>query len=295
MVARLLHLRRAEDRRFLREWLILVIACVLFVTLLASFRWTGALDKLTYDWWLQRLPHTADPDILLVEIDNESLEDLGRWPWPREDHAAVLRRIAAAGPRCVIYDILFSEPSPADPVLAQAISLAPVYLPLAIVSASSGDHFGEPILPVEELRDAAAGIGHINLEADNDGVVRSIALFEGNSQHMWPQLTLPAYRMLQGRSVAPNSGGANSIETFTSATGASLTRSRRLLIPFSLLAHPYPRVSFSDVLRGRVPPEVFHDRIVLVGATADGLGEHLTTTISGQNGAMPGIAVHASC
>ncbi|MBA2564093.1 MAG: CHASE2 domain-containing protein, partial [Gemmatimonadetes bacterium] len=54
------------------------------------------------------------PPIVIVDVDNESLRlyqhDLGRWPWPREIHAAVLDYLALGEPRAVAFDFLFSEP-----------------------------------------------------------------------------------------------------------------------------------------------------------------------------------------
>ncbi|WP_175948348.1 CHASE2 domain-containing protein [Burkholderia pyrrocinia] len=284
-------IRRAEDLRFLSEWLGLGLCCLVLVVATANFHLTSALDKLIYDWWLQRLPHAADAEIVVIEVDSPSLEALGRWPWPREFHAAVLRRIAAAGPKAVVYDLLFIEPSPADPVLAQAMSLAPVYLPLAVDTVSNEQHIGHAVLPAQELRAAAAGIGHINLEPDKDGVIRSVALFEGNRSHTWPQLTLPVYQAIRGEHASAQ------YMTWRSDAGSPntlLQRSRRRLIPFPLAARPYARVSFADVMRGHVEPGFFRNKIVMVGATAEGLGDRLITPMSGRNGSMSGIDVHAS-
>jgi CHASE2 domain-containing sensor protein len=73
----------------------------------------------------------ADDRILIVAIDNDSLRRIGRWPWGRETHAALLDRLAAAHPRAIAYDVLFTEPNPADPALAAAMTRAkPVFAPL---------------------------------------------------------------------------------------------------------------------------------------------------------------------
>jgi len=288
---RILRCRRAEDRRFLREWSALALGCFLLLLATVNFHLTSGLDKLIYDWWLQRLPHAASSEIVIVEIDNRSLEALGRWPWPRESHATVLRRIARAGPKAIVYDLLFSEPSPADAVFAQAMSLAPVYLPLAVDTASVQQRIGQAVLPVPELRAAAAGVGHINLEPDKDGVIRGVALFEGNRDFMWPQLTLPAYQELRGHGRSPQYATPH-VDDDNAQT--LVRRSQRLLIPFPLAARPYAHVSFTDVMHGQIDPRFFKNKIVIVGATADGLGERLTTAMSGRNGPSSGVAIHAS-
>ncbi len=199
--------------------------------------------------------------------------------------------MAGARPKAIVYDLLFSEPSPADAVLAQAMSLAPVYLPLAVDTVSVQQRIGQAVLPVAELRAAAAGVGHINLEPDKDGVIRGVALFEGNRSFMWPQLTLPVYQVLRGHGrsaqvAAPHAGDDN--------PHTLLQRSQHLLIPFPQAVHPYARVSFTDVMHGQIEPGFFKNKIVMVGATADGLGERLTTAMSGRNGPTSGVAIHAS-
>ncbi len=71
------------------------------------------LEHLAYDLRLnlglpgQAAPH---PDILVVTVDEESLQRVGRWPWPRERIAQLVRRLAEAGAAVLAFDFLFSEP-----------------------------------------------------------------------------------------------------------------------------------------------------------------------------------------
>jgi CHASE2 domain-containing sensor protein len=104
-------------------------------------------------------------------------------------HAQLLDEIAKARPAAVVYDVLFTEPAPDDAQLARAIAATPTYLPILL---SPDDTNGERVAvkPVEPLASAAAGLGHINLEVDADGIVRSVALFEGDARMRWPQLTV---------------------------------------------------------------------------------------------------------
>src|SRR6186997_674494 len=50
------------------------------------------------------------PEIVLVAIDDDSIAQLGRWPWPRSRMAAAIDKLAAAGPKVIGLNILFSEP-----------------------------------------------------------------------------------------------------------------------------------------------------------------------------------------
>jgi len=68
------------------------------------------------------------PDIVLVAVDDSSLEELGRWPWPRERLAAIVETLTECGARAVGLDIIFPEPqkvryvAPADTVYGGADS-----------------------------------------------------------------------------------------------------------------------------------------------------------------------------
>ncbi|WP_175948223.1 CHASE2 domain-containing protein [Burkholderia pyrrocinia] len=284
---------RAEERRFLREWLLLGAAGVTFIVLLVACHLTRPADRILYDWWFRHRSVPASTDIVIVAIDDRSINKLGRWPWSRQVHADALLRIAAGSPRAVLYDVLFTEPGAQDAALADAMSHVPVYLPLVIESGPANPEAGNALLPVEPLRAAAAGIGHINLETEQDGIIRNVSLFEGNRRQLWPQFVIPAYRGARGRN-APLLGPPASRVSDSQPIVDPVFRSEKMLIPFSGDGICYAQVAFVDVLDGKVNPAMFRDKFVLVGATADGLLEHLTTPVSGQNGSMSGIEIHAN-
>ncbi|MBF2945165.1 CHASE2 domain-containing protein, partial [Pseudomonas aeruginosa] len=153
-------------RGLVREWL-LVSLLLLPLTALLSLSSGLPLNNLLYDRLRNLAPLAVDPRILVVAIDDRSLESLGRWPWPRSVHAELLDRLAAAGARSVLLDVIFSEPSSnpdSDRQLARSLCRAGnVLLPLL---RESVPRYGEPpreIPPTAPLAGCAAGIGHINV------------------------------------------------------------------------------------------------------------------------------------
>jgi CHASE2 domain-containing sensor protein len=77
----------------------------------------------------------APSDVVIVAIDDASIAQLGRWPWSRAVHAALLDRLRAAGARSVALDIIFTEPDPNSPASDTALAVAmsqgpPTVLPL---------------------------------------------------------------------------------------------------------------------------------------------------------------------
>lgn len=284
-------LGRPAGRRFLFEWG--AIGCLGIAVILASAlaRWTAGIDHLVYDRFLALHKQPTLADIVVVEIDNASVARLGHWPWPRSVHASLLAQLAKAQPAAVIYDVLFTEAAADDAQLAHAISLSPTYLPVLL---SPEDSEGQRVVvkPVPPLAEAAAGLGHINLEVDGDGIVRSVALFEGDAHSRWPQLMVPVWRALKSGAIHL----AQPLERAAGLRDRTLERvdEARFLIPFSLNAANYAHVSFASVVAGEVPPEQLRGRLVLIGVTASGLYDRFATPVSGELGPLPGVYIHAN-
>jgi CHASE2 domain-containing sensor protein/signal transduction histidine kinase len=236
-------------------------------------------DSLIYDALIDFDARPPDPDILIVAIDDRSLAALGRWPWPRSTHAALLAQLAAARPHGIGYDVLFIEPTPDDEVLAvQMRTAAPVYIPL-LLSAPGPN--GAPYAvtdPAPAIADAATGIGHVTLPFDPDGIVRRAALEQRDGDEGWPQLM----QLLMGKRlpVPLTPGQPLSAET--------------ALIPYVGPPGRYPTVSAVSVIAGEVPREVIAGRTILVGATASGLGDSYPTPVGGESQLMAGIEIQAN-
>ncbi|WAO16484.1 CHASE2 domain-containing protein [Pseudomonas aeruginosa] len=277
-------------RGLVREWL-LVSLLLLPLTALLSLSSGLPLNNLLYDRLRNLAPLTVDPRILVVAIDDRSLESLGRWPWPRSVHAELLDRLAAAGARSVLLDVIFSEPSSnpdSDRQLARSLCRAGnVLLPLL---RESVPRYGEPpreIPPTAPLAGCAAGIGHINVEADSDGTVRSVYLREGPLGQPRPLLAWQAFADA-GAMPMPMPG----LDDMRNLPGWQ--RDHAIRIPFIGADAGFPSVPYVSVLRGEVPDSLLRDRLVLVGATAPGLGDRYVTPLSASLGTTPGVEIQAN-
>lgn len=285
-------LGRSVGRRFLYEWAGVGCAGIAVVVLCVIWRLTSGADYLVYDRFLAARSLPVSPDIVLVEIDNASVAALGRWPWPREVHARLMDQLAQAGAAAVVYDVLFTEPSPDDARFAQALRGRPAFLPILLTPADDTGH-RDAVRPVAPLAQAAAGLGHINLEVDSDGIVRSVALFEGDAQQRWPQLMVPVWRAVRGGAVTLAHGTPAAAQRDDVLNAGAPSSELRFLIPFGANSLSYNKISFADVLAGRVPPEQLRGRVVIVGVTASGLFDRFATPLSGTLGPLPGADIHA--
>lgn len=279
-------------RRLVREWL-WVSLFLLPLTAALSLSHGLALNNLFYDQLRRFTPLPVDPRILVVTIDDYSLQQLGRWPWPRAVHGQLLDRLSSAGAKGVLFDVILSEPGSTvenDTRLAAALCRAGnVFLPVLREGvARYGQDLGE-LLPVPLLRNCARGLGHINAEADADGTVRSVYLREGPQQAPRAQLTWLLYQLTEAEPLSPLMPGS----ALPEVTQGWL-RSNPVRIPFISKAAGFPSVPYVSVLRGEVPPELLHDRLVLVGSTAPGLGDRYVTAQSGSQGTTPGVEIQAN-
>ncbi|QND94583.1 CHASE2 domain protein [Burkholderia cenocepacia] len=124
--------RRHLGRRFLIEWIAIGCLGIAVILVCALGRLSSSVDGLIYDRLLMLRSLPLSPDVVVVDIDNQSVSALGRWPWPRDVHARLLDTLARAQPAAVVYDVLFTEPSSEDRAFADAMSRVPTFLPVLL-------------------------------------------------------------------------------------------------------------------------------------------------------------------
>lgn len=266
-------------RRTAIEWVALFLLSLGLVALLVVTRVADRADNLVYDALSRAVPRPASNALVIVAIDNASLTQIGRWPWSRSVHAQALERLAEARPRAVLYDILFVEPAPGDDArLADAMAKArPVFLPLLLQApGANGASFDEK-LPVPPLANAMAGAGQVIARPDDDGVVRRARIETVIGMRCWQHLALVTAHALTGTATTPCGRGP--------AEG---------LVPYAGPAGRYPTVPFSAVLKGEVPAELLAGKIVLVGASASGLGDQYATPMQSRRDLMSGVEFQAN-
>ncbi len=264
----------------LLSWLLLAVLSSLVFVLFAILP-PKRVDDVLYDVLARANGRPADASILIVDIDDRSLAQLGAWPWSRDVHAQMIDRLNAAGARTIVYDVLFSQPSPdpaRDQALGQAITRSgKVYLPQFL--QYGGDDAPPRIIgSIPEIAGGAAGIGLAHVRFDDDGVVRRMAPFEANGSALSPDLMTVVHRATRAPDAHDTTRGAD----------------QTLLIPFAGPPSIYRHVSFSSVLDGEVPPSLIAGRTVFVGLTAPGLGPAFPTPVTPDAASMTGVQLQAS-
>lgn len=251
-------------------------------------RATERIDNVAYDTFSELSVRPPSEDIVIVAIDNRSIAELGRWPWLRSHHEALLNELRAARPKAIAYDLLLTEPGPGDASLAQAVKTTQrVFLPMTFETPGSNGAAYEPLRPVEPLRAAAAGLGQVNVHFDADGVVRRTYLTARDGPNVWPHLMEVMRRVAEGEPARPALGRV-------APPSGPLVREQPLMISYAGPPGHFRTVSFADVVRGETPPAFLRDKLVLVGATADGLGDRYATPLSSHTQIMSGVELQAN-
>jgi PAS domain S-box-containing protein len=241
--------------------------------LVALLLWLGVLQRpedFLYDLLLLARPAPSSGDVVIVGIDQKSLDALGRFPWLRSTHARLVEQLHRMGARLIALDLILSEPSPEDEELARAMETAGnVYLAVVRERRREETVYLEPAAP---LAGAAAGLGHTHLALSGDGVVRSIPVMVG---------PYPSLSLLLAQAVRP-----------VDPTDIPVGPGQRMPINFAP-PDSIPVYSYADVLNGLVPEEAIAGKIVLVGFTASGLADQQAVPFTIQREPMYGVTVLA--
>ncbi len=92
------------------DWFIGVLVTLLFMgAFFVGFGPLHSLEKATYDFGVSFNAKPASDQIVIVGIDNDSIDRLGRWPWDRSVIANMINKLSNAGARLIGIDIFFSE------------------------------------------------------------------------------------------------------------------------------------------------------------------------------------------
>lgn len=190
--------------------------------------------------------------IVICGITADCLKKLGGWPAPRATHGRLLERLAKAGVRGVLFDVITEHPSkrgPEDDAAFTKAVAAAKHVVLPITLASNGD----PKTALPEARAAAFAVGHVHFPADEDAVLRGFEARLVVDRQIYPALPIAAAALASGLPVGAVPSGRRTIE-FTREPGQG-----------------FATYSYMDVLEGRVPDEKLAGRLVFVGSLDDGV------------------------
>jgi len=277
--------------------------------------------------WQVKPDTTPEERVVIVAIDDESLQELGAWPWSRATFAELSNKLNEYGVTSQIYDLVFPEAREGDRQLNQAllannalIGQIPLLDPQQ-KSYRTGELTGalnqacHPSMPVAHgylanspslvnSADIAGGssalsinAGHISPEIDPDGAVRFQAPLVCYKGQVYPSLALAT--LLQNLNITDlewltGSDASQAPWVITSPDYPLLqvpVNDKGLMrVDYSKAPSSFTQISAADVIAGRIDPNRLKNRWVVVGATAFGLGDLVP---SPHSGLTPGVEIQA--
>lgn len=301
---------RTRSRAY-REWVRFGIY-FLIIGVFAFFLGTHKLDRLEdliRDSFFRHVAwEPAHPGIVLIEISETALDEVGPWPWPRSYHAIMARLLNEWKAAAVVLDLDLSEP--ADPKndedLAQSLGRieTPFYLPVSLKPQKEKKFWvhGMPVVlergegkkvwihAMPEFEKKARGTGHSYLEPDTDGTLRRIDPYitEGGESHLFLPLRVAFEQM---KKPVPSLREWKPLEDSQG----------KILIPWSeVWDRGFQRYNYADLIhsfyaiqkgmRPVIDPGLIAGKICLVGPTTSQATELKVTPL---NIALPRIGVYA--
>ena len=325
------------------DWFTGVLVVVAIFVLHNTTDFFGTLERRYYDFASTSTSRQPSERIAIIAIDDQSIANIGRWPWPRDVHAKLIDQLAGAKAKTVVSTTLFFEPQTdrgiayirkikdllADPAVASspladplnkviaeaeaaldtdallAISMTraanvlvpsvftigipqgkadkplPSYALKSAVDDSGG--FSTPAIrsqqPIEMIGAAAIGIGHLNQQTDIDGAIRQEPLLINYFGKAVPSLSLLA--AAKSLNLGPGDIRLNAGESVQIGQLVIKTDESAFMLPqFYKGKDGRPAFavdSFFDVVSGKIPVSKYTDKIVIIGATAVGVGTQFPT------------------
>ena len=335
------------------DWFAGALIVVAVVLLNQATDLIGTLERRFYDFASTSTSRQPSDRVAIIAIDDQSVANIGRWPWSRDIHAKLIDQLAAAQAKTIVHTVFFIEPQvdrglsfirkmkslmrpgeagtdqaagnaelnkviaeaelalDTDAVLAASMQKAgnvlvpsvfslgepqgnpdkplPAYALKSAIGEKNG--FSYPAVsgqqPIEVIGMAAAGIGHLNQLQDVDGAVRQEPLLVNYYGNAVPSMALLAALKslnLGSSDIKLNVGDSVQIGKLRVKTDESA-----LMLPQFYKGRdgrpPFAVDSFYDVLTGKIPASKYADKIVIIGATAAGVG--VTFPVPGYAGLSP--------
>ena len=311
-----------------------------------------SLERKAYDMGVRVSSRNPSDRIAVIAIDDQSIGNIGRWPWPRDVHAKMIDLLANAKAKTIGYTAFFFEPQvdaglfyinklndtfaasrlkgsaegeKLEALLAEASGALNTDQKLADSFKKSGNVLLpmvfqkfpfepqgnpdkplseniianaitlkdkdadvlpppgiEPAYPIAELAASAVGLGHLNAQQDVDGAVRTEPLVVRYYDRFFPSLSVmlvAKYLNLKSTDIQAKPGEDVRVGKLRVRTDPEL-RMYTYFYSDSGDKRAFSVDSFFDVYSGKIPAAKYQDKIVLIGATATGLGISFPTPVS---------------
>ena len=268
---------------------VLIIIILLIMMVFTFFNTFETVENRLRDSYLDQ-ENSVDTRIIILGIDDESLAELGQWPWPRNYHAEVIAKLIEGGAAAIGLDIMLPEPAryPEEDQALVEVALTTDRLVVPVFGlferfTGAGQMDARMVsFPIPELAEAAT-LAHINTFPEPDGIVRRALTnydYEGSNFRSFSYMLYRKYCEYEG------------IEPLE-LSEIPLDRWNRYYVDFTGEPGTFEHLPYLWVLNGDIPPEYFEGKIVMIGPYAAGIEDYYFTPLDYQT-PMYGVEVHAN-
>jgi signal transduction histidine kinase len=224
-----------------------------------------------YDYFLLfNRVQSQQNEVVVIKIDDKSLENLGIWPWKREVYAALLKKIFDNGAQCVGIYLDFTIPGEpeSDTKFLRSLEQFPVVVinPYTFAPDNTTNAFWKKIKNVSKT-------GHDIFRTDYDGVIRKYSPVLNHQ----PSFVLSILNILEKQQYYYNKSANKLVLNDSILTSAN---NQKININFKHAWYDFKTFSFYKVLNQSFSGASFKDKIVLIGMTKQGLADYYTTPFS---------------
>ncbi|HLD03801.1 MAG TPA: CHASE2 domain-containing protein [Candidatus Dojkabacteria bacterium] len=263
------------------SYFLIGLATTIFMGLISNSPFFTQINNLIVDRF--QGVNKAREEVVIVSIDDASLQEVGAWPWSWDMIALLLDKIAENEPTVLSTDILLLETREGRDVLEKVV-LENKDVPFVFASKLVDSTIIKPDITADNLY-----TGFVNFSTDIDGKIRRT--YVGNifpDGTCEPSLAAKTFA-IYSRSDPDFCGEELNLRNITA------NRAGDGSLIFSYSDDKFEKISAKDVLTGKFSRDTFADKIVLVGSTAVDLRSNLNDnffSVTGQ--ALPGVEIHAN-
>lgn len=132
-----------------KDWFFALLIALVVLILGMKTTFFKSLETKAYDWGVTATSKPPSDKVAVIAIDDQSIANIGRWPWPRDIHAAMIDKLAGAKASAIGSTVFFFEPQ-IDPGLGYINKLIEVYNSKQLASEAT------PAVPTDPTKAAPA-------------------------------------------------------------------------------------------------------------------------------------------
>ena len=274
---------------------ILIVTLVILVQVFGAFQLLELrfLDKL-FEF---RNAESLDPKIVVITFDDDDIAKIGKWPFSDAVVANLITTVKSGNPRVMGLDVYRNLPiEPGFEELKRVFNSSPNLI--------VAEKFVNPSVPPPPYIDYEKQVGFVDTVVDLDGTVRRglLSIEKPNGELLYSFSIKIALKYLGSNNIFPQLPSGNDLtvtlgkstfsplDSYQAGYASTDNGGYQILLNYRCLRECFQEVSMKNVLDGKYPKDLFKDRVVLIGSTAESLRDFFYSPY----GKIPGVHIHAN-